>query len=117
MTLENLVFVGFNSRVAALDRRTGELVWKWKCPKGKGFVTLLLDADRLLASVQGYTYCLDARTGQQLWFNELSGFGHGVASLASVRGGSTGALLGEAKAEQARATAAAAAAGAGASAG
>jgi outer membrane protein assembly factor BamB len=84
--LDKLIFVGFNSRVVALHRDSGELVWEWKSPKGSGYVTLLLDGDRLIASVVGYTYCLDPLTGNVLWFNELSGFGTGVASLASVRG-------------------------------
>jgi hypothetical protein len=37
--------------------------------------------------VHGYMYALDAASGQQLWANEMSGFGYGVASLVSVRGG------------------------------
>ncbi len=84
--MDKLIFVGFNSRVVALHRDSGELIWQWKSPKGSGYVTLLLDGDRLIVSVVGYTYCLDPETGNQLWFNELSGFGSGVASLASVRG-------------------------------
>lgn len=86
MQIEDLVYVGFNSRVAALDRATGALAWSWKSPTGSGFVSLLLDTDRLIVSVEGYTYCLDPVTGQQMWFNELSGFGTGVASIASVAG-------------------------------
>ena len=39
-----------------------------------------------IVSVIGYTYCLDPATGNQIWFNELKGFGAGVAALASVRG-------------------------------
>ena len=86
--LEDLVFVGFNSRIAALDRSDGRLVWQWKSPKGSGFVALLLDDDRLIASVQGYTYCLDPLTGGMLWNNPLIGFGTGVPCLASVAGAS-----------------------------
>ncbi|MBL8731313.1 MAG: PQQ-binding-like beta-propeller repeat protein [Planctomycetes bacterium] len=86
MDLSQLVFVGFNSRVAALDRDTGALVWNWKSRRGSGYTTVLLDGDRLIVSVVGYTYCLDARTGDELWLNELPGMGSGVASLASVRG-------------------------------
>jgi outer membrane protein assembly factor BamB len=82
----DLVFVGFNSRVAALDRYSGEVVWDWKSPEGSGYVSLLLDGDRLIASVQGYTYCLDPLYGQEVWRNPLKGFGIGVASLASVNG-------------------------------
>ncbi len=84
--LDQLIFVGFNSRVAALDRETGQTVWEWRSPKGSGYTTLLLDGDRLIASINGYTYCLDPVSGQVLWFNELPGMGTGVPSLASVRG-------------------------------
>ena len=86
--IEDLVFVGFNSRVVALNRDTGTLLWQWKSPKGTGYTTVLLDGDRLIVSIMGYTYCLVPLTGQALWFNELPGMGTGVASLASVRGGS-----------------------------
>lgn len=90
--LGQLVFVGFNPRVAALDRDTGQLVWKWKSKQGSGYTTVLLDDDRLIVSVVGYTYCLDARTGKELWFNRLEGLGSGVASLASLRGIAMGVL-------------------------
>ncbi len=104
---DHLIFVGFNSRVVALDRDSGAIVWQWKSPKGSGYITLLLDEDRLIVSVMGYTYCLDPATGQQLWFNELPGLGMGVASLASVRGGSAQNLEAIAAAAQAAANAAA----------
>ncbi|MGD9722167.1 MAG: PQQ-binding-like beta-propeller repeat protein [Pirellulales bacterium] len=84
-----LVFVGFNARVAALDRETGELVWQWKCPRGSGIAALLLDGDRLIASLQGYTYCLDAASGQLIWNNPLKGMGIGTACLASARANTT----------------------------
>ncbi len=107
--IDDLVYVGFNSRVVALDRYTGELIWQWKSPKGSGFVSLLLDGDRLIASVQGYTYCLEPLFGQQVWGNPLKGLGLGVASLASVRGMSSGSGMGAAAAQQQQAAAAAAA--------
>ena len=37
----DLVFVGFNSRAAALHRESGEIVWKWKSPQGSGAVALM----------------------------------------------------------------------------
>lgn len=85
-TNDSLVFVGFNSRVVALDRHTGQLVWDWKSPKGTGFVAVLLDGDRLIVSIQGYTYCLDPNTGAVLWSNPLSGLGVGIPCLASAHG-------------------------------
>jgi outer membrane protein assembly factor BamB len=83
---EGLVFVGFNSRVAALDRHTGDKVWEWTSTHGSGFAALLLDGDRLIVAVQGYTYCLDPTTGAEMWSNPLKGMGVGVPCLASVRG-------------------------------
>jgi outer membrane protein assembly factor BamB len=84
--LDQLIFLGFNSRVVALDRETGQAVWNWHSSKGSGYTSVLLDGDRLIVSVNGYTYCLDPSSGQQLWFNELRGMGTGVPSLASIRG-------------------------------
>jgi outer membrane protein assembly factor BamB len=95
--------------VIALDRYTGEIAWEWKCPKGAGFVTLLIDGDRLIASVNGYIYCLDPLFGQEAWTNPLTGFGTGFASLASTRGSANNP---EMAAAAAAAQAAAAAAGA-----
>jgi outer membrane protein assembly factor BamB len=83
--LDQLIFVGFNSRVAALNRDTGETLWTWK-GDANGYTTLLLDGDRLVVSVNGYTWCLDPLTGRSLWYNNLPGMGTGVPSLASVRG-------------------------------
>ena len=91
-SLMDLVYVGFNSRVAALDREDGSLVWKWKAPKGSStHVAVMLDGDRLIASVHGYTYGLDPLTGEQLWLNTMSGFGFGYPSLASFRGANAAA--------------------------
>ena len=85
--VKDLVFVGLNSRVAALNQDTGEIAWEWRAPapRSGGYVSLLLlDDTRLIVSVNGYTYCLDPRTGEQRWYNELSGFGTGVTSIATL---------------------------------
>ncbi len=69
--------------MAALDRYSGEVVWDWKAPQGSGFVSLLLDGDRLIAAVSGYIYCLDPIFGQQVWENPMKGYGLGITSIAS----------------------------------
>lgn len=85
MKLADLIFTGFNKRVAALHRETGEIVWQWKAYHN-GYVTLLLDGDLLVVSVNGNMYGLDAMTGRKIWQNEMEGFGYGVASLVSLNG-------------------------------
>lgn len=86
MNLSDLVFSGFNRRVAALDRRSGSIVWQWRAPKGSAYVSLLLDSGILIVAVDGYMYGLDPLTGAQLWFNPMQGFGTGVTSLVSLNG-------------------------------
>ena len=98
----DLIFVGFNRQVCALHRDTGELVWSWKASEGSGYVVLLYDTDRLIASVQGYTYCLDPATGGQMWANPLKGFGLGVPCLASISGVSSLGVPGMSEAEAAQ---------------
>ncbi len=88
--LDDLVFVGFNKQVIALDRYNGKKVWEWKSPEGSGYPAILVDGDRLIVSVQGYTYCLEPTTGSLVWENELKGHGMGITSIASVRGTSAG---------------------------
>src|SRR3954469_973514 len=105
MTVEQLIFVGLNGYAVALDRDTGEIVWSNDQMKS-GYVTLLLDFDKLIVSTNGYIYCLDPMTGNIQWHNPLKGYGAGApASLVSVRGQPSQSVI-----EQAAAAAAAAAA-------
>jgi outer membrane protein assembly factor BamB len=106
--VNSLVFVGLNGRVAALNRRSGTTVWTWKAPKPRGWTTgyvslLVLDEKQLIASVNGYTYCLDPRTGREQWSNELPGFGTGVTSIAALgRHNSNDVVVAAAAADDAR---------------
>lgn len=100
LSLMDLVFAGFNRRVVALHRDTGEIIWQWKSPQGSGFPALLLDGDRLIVSVQGYMYCLDPVTGEEMWSNPLKGMGMGTACLASLQGNSGSAAAAAVIAQQ-----------------
>ncbi len=84
----DLVYVGLNRRVIALDRTDGHVVWEWKASKGSGFVSLLLDGDRLMVGVSGYITCLDPVYGQVVWENPLKGYGSALSTLVSVNGSS-----------------------------
>lgn len=86
MNVAELVFTGFNRRVAALHRHTGRIVWQWRAPRGSTYVSLLLESNLLVVSVDGYMYGLDPLTGGVLWFNPMEGFGTGVTSLVSANG-------------------------------
>ena len=100
MTVDQLIFVGFNGYAVALDRDSGELVWSNNQMKN-GHVTFLLDEDRLIVSTNGFIFCLDPLTGQILWQNPMKGYGYGVASLASVRGSSLQVVVHQAAQDEA----------------
>lgn len=70
---------------ARIDRDTGEVVWN-NSKLHSGYVSMLLDGDRLIVSTNGYMYCLNPLTGDILWHNPLRGYGTGVAHLVSLRG-------------------------------
>ena len=92
MNIDQLIFVGLNGYALALDRDTGEIVWSNDQMKS-GYVSLLLDGDRLIASTNGYMYCLDPLTGDILWHNPLRGYGIGApTAIVSVRGRSNDIL-------------------------
>lgn len=98
MNINELVFVGLNGYAVALHRDTGEIVWS-NNEMHSGFVTLLLDGDRLIVSTNGYIYCLNPLTGEILWHNPMKGYGAGApTSLISVRGQNSQVMLSQAAA-------------------
>jgi outer membrane protein assembly factor BamB len=95
MPIEQLIFVGLNGYVVALHRDSGEIVWTNK-ELHHGFVTLLLDGDRLIASSSGYIYCINPQTGKILWHNPMKGFGMATpTAMVSVRGQLNNGLIEE----------------------
>ena len=110
----DLVYVALNSKVIALDRYEGRVMWEWKSPKAARFMSLLVDGDRLIVAANGYVYCLDPIYGQQVWENPLKGYGVGITSLASVRGAQNTGAAAQLQAQQQAAAAGAAAASGGA---
>lgn len=87
LELEDFVFAGLTGFVVALDRRSGEEIWRHSLEgSGYGLVSLLLDGDLLLVGAGGRTYALDPFTGDVAWMNRLPGLGFSTVSLATVRG-------------------------------
>lgn len=78
------VYVGIRKHVLALDRATGQELWRTKLEgmrvRAHDFVGLELSGDDLLASCCGELYCLDPQTGVVRWHNQLTGLGTGVVS-------------------------------------
>ena len=81
--MRDLLFIGIYGYALALDRATGQEVWRASL-KGSDFVTVVLSGRDLLAASRGRLYCLEAATGTLRWENELKGLGWGIVSIAGA---------------------------------
>ncbi|SPF47544.1 Pyrrolo-quinoline quinone [Candidatus Sulfopaludibacter sp. SbA4] len=82
MSQTGRLFIGIKGTAVALDRASGQEVWRTRL-KGD-FVNVVLDNGDLYAAAHGELYCLDPATGQIRWRNELKGLGRGLISIASA---------------------------------
>ncbi len=86
MNPSNYIFVGVAGQVAAIDKSSGQTFWTSKLKTGllagAGFVTLLVEDDKIYAHARGELYCLDIASGRILWTNGLKGMGNEIAPLA-----------------------------------
>lgn len=83
MNPSDVIFMGLNSRVIALNKDNGQALWDTKLGGvlGDGFITLNSDSRHVFAFCKGQIYCLDALSGAIVWTNELKGYGYGIASI------------------------------------
>jgi len=84
MPQSSLIYIGIGGKVLALDRASGQEVWRTAL-KGD-FVNVAMQDGDLFASSSGELFCLDAATGHIRWQNPLKGLGRGLVSIASSTG-------------------------------
>ncbi len=81
MAQSSLLFIGVQGTVLAIDRATGQEVWRSHL-KGSDFVNVVLEDGDLYAATHGELYCLDVATGRTRWHNPLKGLGWGLITIA-----------------------------------
>ena len=91
MNTSEVIFLGLNSRVIALNRRDGQILWSTPLGGilGDGYVSLNADDQQVYVYAKGQMYCLDVVSGRVLWNNELKGFGYGIGSICVPGFGTT----------------------------
>jgi outer membrane protein assembly factor BamB len=104
-----VVHVGIKGHVIALDRRTGDELWRTHL-KGASFVYLQRDDDLLLATCSGEVFAIRPKTGELVWHNPLKGMGMGFTTVIGDAGAGAPGVAGIAALEAQRQAAAAAAA-------
>ena len=105
MAAPSHVFVGIKGTVLALDRATGEEVWR-RPLVGSDFVNVTLVDGDLLATARGELFALEPSTGEVRWHNPLKGLGRGLLTIAG--GYQQAVVMTEKKRRDAQAQAAAA---------
>lgn len=105
MALNGAIFVGIGGSVAALDRATGEEIWRTKL-RSNDFVNVTLNGEDLYAAVRGEIYSLDPTTGAVRWKNALKGLGWGLVTIAGAGSQSVVAQESRRRAAEAAATSA-----------
>jgi outer membrane protein assembly factor BamB len=85
MAQPSLVFIGIGGNVVALDKSTGQEVWRTAL-KGRDFVNVVLQDGDLYATNKGELFCLDPATGRIRWQNPLKGLGWGLITIANAPG-------------------------------
>ncbi len=77
----NVIYLGIKGAVIALNRANGQEIWRTTL-KGGDFVNVVLDGNQLYATTRGEIFCLDTKTGEPRWHNELKGLGLGLGLIS-----------------------------------
>jgi outer membrane protein assembly factor BamB len=86
--VNELLFIGSNGYVCAIDPESGKEVWRRALQKGvfnattREDVSVLVRNGIVYAGSQGHLFALAADTGEILWHNSLSGLGFNDIALA-----------------------------------
>ena len=75
------LFLGVNGTVLAVDRTSGQELWRSRL-KGGDFVNVVLNGGDLFAATHGELYCLDIATGHVRWHTPLKKLGRGLVTIA-----------------------------------
>jgi outer membrane protein assembly factor BamB len=81
----DIIYLGVKGTALALNRGNGEILWSTRLAGGE-FVNLMLDGEMVLATTKGEIFCLDAKSGNLLWRNQLRGMGLGLITIATSNG-------------------------------
>jgi len=86
----NALFVLSNGRLAALNKKNGEIIWETKLKQylnNKLSLTigqLQVEGDKLYVGCSGIILCLSTKDGSLVWKNELKGWGYHFVSMANL---------------------------------
>jgi outer membrane protein assembly factor BamB len=84
------LFIYSNGRVAAINRKTGDIVWEIKIKEyikggfSYSYGQISVEDNKIFLGTSGILLCLSTKDGSLIWKNELKGWGYGFVSLANA---------------------------------
>lgn len=90
MRKRNTLYILSNARVAAIDKKTGAIVWEVKLKEYVGgslahaIGQIMYEDEKLYVGCNGILLCLSAKDGAFIWKNELKGWGYNFISMANT---------------------------------
>jgi len=87
---KNALYILSNGRVAAIDKKNGEIIWEVKL---KDYLTrsmslyygqISVEDNKIYVGSSGILLCLSTKDGSLIWKNELKGWGYQFVSMANV---------------------------------
>jgi len=86
----NALFILSNGRLAAINKKNGEIIWETKLKQylnSKLSLTigqLQVEGEKIYVGCSGIILCLRAKDGSLVWKNELKGWGYHFVSMANL---------------------------------
>jgi outer membrane protein assembly factor BamB len=86
----NALFILSNGRLAAINKKNGDIIWEVKLKQylnNKISLTigqLSVEGDKIYVGCSGILLCLNTKDGSLVWKNELKGWGYNFVSIANT---------------------------------
>jgi outer membrane protein assembly factor BamB len=90
MKHKNTLFIFSNGKVAAIDKKSGNILWEIRLKKYTGhsmryyYGQITVEEDKLFVGSSGVLLCLAAKDGSLIWKNELKGWGYQFVAMANA---------------------------------
>lgn len=90
MKPNNSLFILSNGRVAAINKKDGQIIWEVKLKEYlSSAVThaigqISVEDNKIYVGISGILICLSTKDGSLIWKNELKGWGYQFVSMANV---------------------------------
>jgi len=87
---QNNLFIFSNGKVAAVNKKDGQIVWEVKLGQYLNstvrltFGQISVEDNKIYVGASGILLCLNTKDGSLLWKNELKGWGYQFVSMANV---------------------------------